>query len=105
MHLSGRVRRAAPGHRLTLVEHPRADQNRELPLIAVSYDIADNDYEGIGGSTNSHFQVDVEAIPADRPFRPPLATPKPRTRGVETAVVVGPPGDEIHTDEYGTGVL
>ncbi len=101
VHLSGRVRGAAPGHRLTLAEHPRADQNRELTLIAVSYDIADNDYEGSVGSTTSRFHVDVEAIPADRPFRPPLATPKPRTRGVETAVVVGPPGEEIHTDEYG----
>jgi type VI secretion system secreted protein VgrG len=101
LHLSGRVRGAAPGHRLTLTEHPRADQNRELTLVAVSYDIADNDYEGAAGSTASRFRVDVEALPADRPFRPPLATPKPRTRGVETAVVVGPPGEEIHTDEYG----
>ena len=101
IHLSGRVRGAAPGHRLTLTEHPRADQNRELTLVAVTYDIADNDYEGAAGSTTSHFHVDVEALPAERPFRPPLATPKPRARGVETAVVVGPPGEEIHTDEYG----
>jgi len=101
IHLSGRVRGAAPGHRLTLTEHPRADQNRELTLVAVTYDIADNDYEGAAGSTASHFHVDVEALPAERPFRPPLATPKPRARGVETAVVVGPPGEEIHTDEYG----
>ncbi|WP_418648170.1 type VI secretion system Vgr family protein [Thauera butanivorans] len=101
IHLSGRVRGAAPGHRLTLTGHPRADQNRELTLVAVSYDIADNDYEGAAGSTASHFHVDVEALPAERPFRPPLATPKPRARGVETAVVVGPPGEEIHTDEYG----
>jgi len=99
--LSGRVRTAAPGHRLTLSEHPRADQNRELTLIAVSYDIADNDYEASGESTDSRFQVEVEAIPASSPFRPPLITPKPRTRGVETAVVVGPEGEEIYTDEYG----
>jgi len=101
VHLSGRVRHAAPGHRLTLEEHPRADQNRELTLTAVTYDIADNDYEATDGSTTVRFRVDVEAIPANRPFRPPLTTPKPRTRGVETAIVVGPPGEEIHTDKYG----
>jgi len=101
VHLSGRVRGAAPGHCLTLSEHPRADQNRHLTLTAVSYDIADNDYEATESSNTTRFRVEVEAIPADRQFRPPLSTPKPRARGVETAVVVGPSGEEIHTDEYG----
>jgi len=50
-------------------------------LWAVNYDIVDNDYEGSAESMESSFRVDVEAIPADRPFRPPLTTPKPRTRG------------------------
>jgi len=86
---------------LTIEAHPRADQNRELTLTAVTYDIADNDYEATDGSNTTRFHVEVEAIPADRPFRPPLTTPKPRTRGVETAVVVGPDGEEIHTDKYG----
>ncbi|WP_341646007.1 hypothetical protein [Thauera sp. SDU_THAU2] len=51
--------------RQTRREHPRADQNRELTLIAVRYDITDNDYdyEGSVGSTASRFHVDVEAIP------------------------------------------
>jgi len=99
--LSGRVRGAAPGHRLSLMKHPRADQNRELTLVAVTYDISDNDYESSSSSIETRFHVEVEAIPANRPFRPPLSTPKPRTRGVETAVVVGPAGEEIHTDQYG----
>jgi len=79
VHLSGRVRHAAPGHRLTLSDHPRADQNRELTLIAVSYDLADNDYEASDGGPRTRFHLDVDAIPAERPFRPPLTTPKPRT--------------------------
>ena len=28
-------------------------------------------------------------------------TPKPHTTGPQTAVVVGPPGEEIYTDKYG----
>jgi type VI secretion system secreted protein VgrG len=31
----------------------------------------------------------------------PLRTPKPRVQGVQTATVVGPKGQEIHTDEFG----
>lgn len=101
VRLAGRVRGAAPGHRFTLTEHPRADQNRELTIVAAHYDLADNNYEGAPAEDESRFRVALEAIPADRPWRAPLATPKPRVRGVETAVVVGPPGAEIHTDEYG----
>ena len=38
---------------------------------------------------------------ADLAYHPPDKTPKPRTQGVESATVVGPPGEEIHTDEFG----
>ena len=34
-------------------------------------------------------------------FRPRRATPKPFVQGPQTAVVVGPGGDEIYTDKYG----
>ncbi|HEY8377436.1 MAG TPA: type VI secretion system tip protein VgrG, partial [Nannocystis sp.] len=35
------------------------------------------------------------------PFRPARVTPKPVMRGLQSAVVVGPEGEEIHTDEHG----
>jgi hypothetical protein len=35
------------------------------------------------------------------PYRPPHVTPKPTATGVESATVVGPAGEEIHTDEFG----
>ena len=35
------------------------------------------------------------------PLRPPQTSGKPRALGPETAVVVGPAGEEIHTDKYG----
>lgn len=40
-------------------------------------------------------------IPADVPFRPQHRIPKPRIHGAQTAVVTGPGGEEIHTDEHG----
>ena len=98
--LDGRVRTIAPGHRFTLAEHPRADQNRELSVIAATYHFADNDYAAVS-EVRSQFRINLQAIPANRPWRPPLRTPVPRTQGPDTAVVVGPPGTEIHTDKYG----
>ena len=34
-------------------------------------------------------------------FRPRRVTPQPIVKGPQTAVVTGPPGEEIHTDEHG----
>ena len=41
------------------------------------------------------------AMPTSQQFRPSALTPKPFVQGPQTAVVVGPAGDEIYTDEYG----
>lgn len=35
------------------------------------------------------------------PYTPARTTPKPKTTGPQTAVVVGPPGEEIWPDQYG----
>ncbi|HEY1381716.1 MAG TPA: type VI secretion system tip protein TssI/VgrG [Gemmataceae bacterium] len=40
-------------------------------------------------------------MPAGVPFRPPRTTPKPVVAGTQSAVVVGPKGEEIFTDRYG----
>ncbi|WP_276606679.1 type VI secretion system Vgr family protein [Lampropedia aestuarii] len=81
--------------------HPRQDQNRDLLIVSARYEAEDNDYESRGDSLGVHFFVEVEAQPADRGFRPITPRQAPRARGPETAVVVGPAGEEIYTDEYG----
>jgi type VI secretion system secreted protein VgrG len=40
-------------------------------------------------------------MPATATFRPPRLTPKPMIHGMQTALVVGPSGEEIYTDKYG----
>ncbi|MBN2035041.1 MAG: type VI secretion system tip protein VgrG, partial [Deltaproteobacteria bacterium] len=40
------------------------------------------------------------AIPSSVTFRPERNTPKPVVEGVQTAIVVGPSGEEIYTDEF-----
>jgi type VI secretion system secreted protein VgrG len=47
------------------------------------------------------YECSFECIPADVTFRPQRLTPWPMVRGVQTAIVVGPKGEEIYTDEHG----
>jgi type VI secretion system secreted protein VgrG len=48
-------------------------------------------------------RVEFRAIPAGAPFAPARRTPKPRIRGIQTAVVTGAETSDqaIHTDAYG----
>src|SRR5690606_5516727 len=70
-------------------------------VLACDYQFADNDYDGAGGSSALEAFVSAEVHPTDQPYRPPRRTPKPLTSGPDSAVVTGPAGQEIHTDEYG----
>lgn len=93
----------APGHTLRLTSHPRADQNQQYLLLGVTYDLQENlqASEGSNPSEGSVQRFDFEAQPTTFAWRPKRTTVKPRTRGPQTAVVVGPAGEEIWTDKYG----
>lgn len=49
----------------------------------------------------TEYQCRFECIPANVVYRPARVTPGPVMRGSQTARVVGPAGEEIHTDKYG----
>jgi type VI secretion system secreted protein VgrG len=49
----------------------------------------------------AHYENEIEALPGDVPFRPPLSTPRPTVAGNHTAMVRGPAAEEIHTDAFG----
>ena len=98
---ASRARTLGAGYRFTLGEHDRSDQNVAYVLTEVEHR-AQNDafYSGIGSQTGSYTNTFV-CIPADIPFRPARVTPKPLIKSSQTAVVVGPPGEEVYTDQYG----
>uniref|UniRef100_UPI0012FB3787 type VI secretion system Vgr family protein n=1 Tax=Chitinibacter sp. GC72 TaxID=1526917 RepID=UPI0012FB3787 len=88
------------GQLFTLIDHPRKDQNQEYLITSEHIMLEENTYESTGtGSGLSQCHITVQ--PARTPFRPLRMTPKPYVQGTQTAVVVGPPGEEIHTDEKG----
>lgn len=43
----------------------------------------------------------ITLLPADVPFRPPRVTPRITMPGPQSAIVVGPAGEEIHADDFG----
>ena len=96
------VRTMAPGYLFTLERCPRADQNREYLAVAVNYFFRDNARMSAGsGDGDATWNILVTSQPTSIPYRPQPVTGKPVTRGPQTAVVVGPAGDEIYTDKYG----
>ncbi|AGU51056.1 type VI secretion system, Vgr family protein [Variovorax paradoxus B4] len=103
--VTGRANRRdlAPGCTFTLTRHPREDQNKEHLLLAVDYDLQENlqASEGVAGSEGSVQRFAFEAQPTSYAWRPPRTTAKPWTEGPQTALVVGPAGEEIWTDRYG----
>jgi type VI secretion system secreted protein VgrG len=98
----GSLRTLAPGYLMTLVRCPRSDQNREHLIVGINYYLKDNSYGStLGGDSGTDWNFSVLTQPSNQPYRPQKLTQKPRSQGPQVAVVVGPPGEEIYTDEYG----
>jgi type VI secretion system secreted protein VgrG len=89
------------GALFTLEDCPRADQNREHMVVAASYELDAGEYESMPGARGASYRCSFAAMSTVQQFRPRRLTPKPFVQGPQTAVVVGPAGDEIYTDQYG----
>ncbi|MBS1816328.1 MAG: type VI secretion system tip protein VgrG [Acidobacteria bacterium] len=89
------------GALFTLKSHPRDDQNAEYLLLRTDYDLTFEDYEGLPRGEGIKWTCAFVAMPKAQQFRPARLTPKPFVQGPQTAVVVGPAGEEIFTDKYG----
>jgi len=83
-------------------DHYRKDMNQKWMLTAVYHQCTIGEAYGSGGAGEGFFYSNTfECVPASVPFRPPRLTPKPSVQGCQTAVVVGPSGEEIYTEKYG----
>ncbi len=91
------------GCTFSLVNYPQDIANLEYLVIASTLRL----HESAQASTQAQGQddyvchTDFEVQPANKIFRSPQTQPKPSTTGPQTAIVTGPSGQEIWTDEYG----
>jgi type VI secretion system secreted protein VgrG len=108
VHGEGNARGIAAGYTFELAKHPRDDQNRGYLVVGVSIQIdagefaarSRNNNNGNGSDEGEFFTCTFTAIDKAQQFRPPRLTPKPIIQGLQTAIVVGPAGEEIYTDEH-----
>jgi type VI secretion system secreted protein VgrG len=92
------------GYRFTLSNHPNAEANKMYTILTATHEAEQNpSYVSNEGATDPYtnsFTCILHGAGAPG-FRPPRRTPKPIVQGSQTAVVVGPSGEEIFTDKYG----
>jgi type VI secretion system secreted protein VgrG len=97
---SGRCRALKVGGKLELSKHQNKSLNAAYLLTSVKQSAKLGDFRS-GGNGGVAFTSSFTAIPFDTAYRPERSTPLPRAYGYESALVVGPAGDEIHTDQFG----
>ena len=89
------------GSYFTLDTHPRESLNQEYLLTSVETTARQPQVlEEGAGMEAALYQNQFSVIPAIVPFRAERMTTKPIVNGVQTAIVVGPAGEEIYPDEY-----
>ena len=104
----------ASGHFFELAGHPRVEWNDLWLLTEVQHEGYQPQVleEAMPGATGQLDQTADEAprqgyrnrflaTPWNVFYRPPLRHPKPQVLGSQSAVVTGPPGEEIYCDKYG----
>ncbi len=73
--------------------HPHVELSSSRRLLITEF--------AFEGTVGAEWSMSGTALFADKPYRPALRTPRPEVTAVQSATVVGPSGQEIHTDEFG----
>jgi type VI secretion system secreted protein VgrG len=92
--------RLTAGYRFTLDRHFNADGVYVLTHIEHRVTL-EGDYRSDGANVSLAYDSTFTCHPLALPFRPERVTEVPRVYGAQTAIVVGPAGEEIFTDKYG----
>ncbi|WP_139140393.1 type VI secretion system Vgr family protein, partial [Variovorax boronicumulans] len=104
---SGNLRGMVPGCTFQLKKHPRESANAEYLILDTRLLIEDvaEDSQNREASPDRkqqwRVQVDFTAHPVTEPLRPKPTQPKPAMVGPQVALVVGPEGQNLWTDELG----
>lgn len=100
---TGNNRNVVPGYWFRLTQHfcGGSDEDREFLMIDVHH-TATNNYQ-VNGVAPPHYANRMTCIRKAIPWRPGRGfnSVEPKMVGLQTAIVVGPPGEEIYTDQYG----
>jgi type VI secretion system secreted protein VgrG len=89
------------GYRFELEDFYRDDMNKKEYVLTGIRHAGSQTYSTGDTEAEETYENEFNCIPFDVPFRPQRVTRKPLVEGVQTAIVVGPIGEEIYPDKYG----
>lgn len=95
----GYIRNIVCGTVFELKQYPMRDVNCKYLVTRSHLEIEETGEESNSGETL--ILSDFDVLPATIAYRPQRLTKRPQTTGPQTAIVTGPPGQEIWTDQYG----
>jgi len=99
---NGTCKTMMPGYRFYLNDYPREEFNMDYIITSISHTARQpNVLEEEALKSSTEYHNDFRGIPVESVFRPARVTRRPVVEGVQTAIVVGPEGEEIYVDEYG----
>ncbi|MGT8852164.1 type VI secretion system Vgr family protein [Salmonella enterica subsp. enterica serovar Paratyphi A] len=96
----GNIRTLMTGYTFTLENYPTAEVNQEYLLMQTLLFVQDNAQHS-GQNQHFTFSTRFELHPTREVYRPQRTISKPHTKGPQSAIVTGPAGQEIWTDQYG----
>lgn len=90
----------APGGKFTFnSKRVPNDDGKTFAIISIQHTGSNASYT-TGSDSGTEYSNTFTCVSEDSLYNPPRTTPKPSVAGIQTATVVGPDGEEIHTDEY-----
>ncbi|MCB9595843.1 MAG: type VI secretion system tip protein VgrG [Sandaracinaceae bacterium] len=96
----GAVIQFAPGTVFELTGHEVAGCDGRYLITSVQH-VSRPPGVDVQATTPEPYHNRFTCIPIDTVYRPTRRTPKPRIPSIQTAMVTGPGGEEIHVDEHG----
>jgi len=91
----------ACGGKVRVDGHDTERLNGEFLIVRTLHSITAEKYRSGEADEEDDFNIEFQAVPAAVQWRAPASTPRPVISGLETAIVTGPPGEEIYCDKYG----
>lgn len=88
------------GGKMKVAKHAVSSEKGSYVLVSVTHKASDSSYFP-GQEAESGYTNEFICIPADVHFRPQSDHVKPVMKGPQSALVVGPAGEEIYIDEFG----
>ncbi|CAN5251072.1 type VI secretion system spike protein VgrG1b [soil metagenome] len=92
------------GYRFSMTRHPNSSENGKYVITSIAHEIEQNPAYVSDDHTDQPYRNTFNCMAHGAgvpPFRPLRKTAKPLIYGSQTAIVVGPAGEEIFTDKYG----